>query len=135
MMKRHANFLRLASLALAAVGLQIPSSEVSAQGADAAIASLTGLLTFGFLYFVDSTGDGDNVASGDLCDDGTGHCTLRAAIEATNQHSGDDGIEIGIPTSDPGYNGTFWTINLTRALPDLSQGVSISGPGASALVV
>jgi hypothetical protein len=46
-----------------------------------------------------------------------------------------DTLESSNPMNRPGYNGTFWTINLTQVLPDLSEGVSISGPGASALVV
>jgi hypothetical protein len=89
----------------------------------------------GILYEVTSTGDGDNVGSSNFCDDGTGNCTLRAAIEASNSHVGTDGIEFNIPTSDPGYNGTFWTINLTRALPDVSDGVTITGSGADKLTV
>ena len=48
-MKRRANFLRRALLALAAVGLQIPSSEVSAQRADEAIrGALLPMLVLGF---------------------------------------------------------------------------------------
>ena len=43
----------------------------------------------GLLYSVDSTGDGGHVGSVNFCDDGTGHCTLRAAIEASNLHPGD----------------------------------------------
>jgi hypothetical protein len=89
----------------------------------------------GLLYTVDSTGDGGNVGSDNFCDDGTGHCTLRAAIEASNGHPGEDGIEIDIPTTDPNFNGIFWTINLTAALPDLTESVSISGPGADQLTV
>jgi CSLREA domain-containing protein len=92
---------------------------------------------FGILYVVDSTGDGDNVPLNSIgCDDGTGHCTLRAAIEAANAHSGvADTIHFNIPTSDPGYNGTSWIINLGTALPDVSDSVTITGPGADKLVV
>ena len=91
----------------------------------------------GILYFVDSTGDGDLVGSTSFCDDGTGHCTLRAAIKAANGHTGDDAIDFSIPTSDPGFDpatGT-WTINLTRALPDLSTNIEITGPGPNQLIV
>ena len=56
----------------------------------------------GLLYVVDSTGDGDLVGSANFCDDGTGHCTLRAAIEAANLHPGDDGIRFNISASDSG---------------------------------
>ena len=91
----------------------------------------------GILYIVDSTGDRDLVGSTSFCDDGTGHCTLRAAIKAANGHTGDDAIEFSIPTSDPGFDPAtgIWTINLTRALPDLSTNIEISGPGPNQLIV
>src|SRR4030095_7843689 len=54
------------------------------------------------LYTVTSTGDGGLVGSDAFCDDGTGHCTLRAAIEASNSHPGVDGIDFDIPLTDPG---------------------------------
>src|SRR5438552_11165787 len=102
----------------------------------AAISSQTqGAISFGILYLVDSTGDGDLVGPSTSCDDGTGHCTLRAAIEASNLHSGTDFIGFNIPTSDPGYSNGTWTINLPRALPDIFDAVSISGPGAAKLTV
>jgi hypothetical protein len=91
----------------------------------------------GLLYTVTSTGDGGLVGTNTICDDGTGHCTLRAAIEASNSHPGIDGIDFAIPTSDPGFDpGTgAWTINLTKALPDVSADVGITGPGAEVLIV
>jgi CSLREA domain-containing protein len=91
----------------------------------------------GILYVVDSTGDGDLVGSTSFCNDGTGHCTLRAAIKAANGHTGDDAIEFSIPTSDPGFDPAtgMWTINLTRALPDLSTNIEITGPGPNQLIV
>src|SRR6266550_7655945 len=55
----------------------------------------------GILYTVDSTGDGGLVGSSNFCNDGTGKCTLRAAIQAANLHAGEDGIDISIPASDP----------------------------------
>ena len=94
-----------------------------------------GAISFGILYLVDSTGDGDLVGPSTSCDDGTGHCTLRAAIEASNLHSGTDFISFNIPTSDPGYSNGTWTINLPRALPDIFDAVSINGPGADKLTV
>ena len=81
----------------------------------------------GILFSVDSTGDGDNVGSGAVCDDGTGHCTLRAAIQASNLNPTLDGIVINLPAGS--------VINLPRALPDVSDSVSISGPGADKLTV
>jgi CSLREA domain-containing protein len=91
----------------------------------------------GFLFVVTSTGDGDNTGSGAVCDDGTGNCTLRAAIEAANNNAGDDGIHFSIPTSDPGYNAQtgMWTITLPRALPDISSNIAIQGPGAGKLTI
>src|SRR2546428_28986 len=98
----------------------------------AAISGQTqGAISFGILYLVDSTGDGDLVGPSTNCDDGTGHCTLRAAIEASNLHSGTDGISFNIPTSDPGYSNGMWTISLTKALPDITDSVNINGPGAN----
>src|SRR5437588_2908993 len=94
-----------------------------------------GAIGFGTLYLVDSTGDGDLVGPSTNCDDGTGHCTLRAAIEASNLHSGADFISFNIPTTDPGYMNGAWTINLPRALPDVFDSVSINGPGAAKLNV
>src|SRR5205807_8655593 len=102
----------------------------------AAIGAQTqGAISFGILYLVDSTGDGDLVGPSTNCDDGTGHCTLRAAIEASNLHAGADFIGFNIPTTDPGYMNGAWTINLPRALPDVFDSVSIHGPGANALIV
>jgi CSLREA domain-containing protein len=71
-----------------------------------------------------------------ICDDGTGHCTLRAAIQAANSHVGFDGIFFNIPTT--GNNCDFsgnCTINLGTALQDLSDNVTITGPGADKLTV
>jgi hypothetical protein len=91
----------------------------------------------GLLYTVTSTGDGGLVGSDAFCDDGTGHCTLRAAIEASNSHPGVDGIDFDIPTTDPGFDPAtgVWTIILTKILPDISADVGITGPGANLLFV
>src|SRR5438128_6241541 len=104
----------------------------------AAISGQTqGAISFGILYLVDSTGDGDLIGPSTNCDDGTGHCTLRAAIEASNLHAGTDGISFNIPTSQPNCDATTGacTIGLTKALPDISDSVSINGPGADKLTV
>jgi hypothetical protein len=85
------------------------------------------------LYIVDSTGDGDLVGPNTSCDDGMGHCTLRAAIEASNSHVGTDTIVFDIPTTDPGYHNGTWTINVSKALPNISDAVAINGPGAKKL--
>jgi hypothetical protein len=90
----------------------------------------------GLLYVVNSTSDeGHYPATGDgFCETaiGNGVCTLRAAIEETNGHPGTDGIRFSIPTTDPGYNAQTggYTIGLSSVLPDLSDSVNITGPGA-----
>jgi hypothetical protein len=87
-------------------------------------------------YTVDSTGDGNNVGPVTQCNDGTGHCTLRAAIQASNAHAGADGIFFNIPTAGNNCDASGnCTINLGTALPDLSDAVTISGPGADKLNV
>ena len=83
----------------------------------------------GILYDVDSTGDEVDMAPGNgFCETASGRCTLRAAIMEANAHAGDDGIEFGIPESDPNCVDGNCTINLTQALPDLSTVMSIVGP-------
>lgn len=92
--------------------------------------------TCGIAYTVDSTGDGHNVGFVTQCNDGTGHCTLRAAIEAANGHAGLDGIFFEIPTAGNNCDASGnCTINLGTALQDLTEGVTISGPGADKLTV
>jgi len=108
-----------ALLVLAGFGSQLFSGEL--------IAGTPVAPSAGIGYGVDSTGDGDNVVSSNFCDDGTGHCTLRAAIQAANSHPGVDFIGINLPAGS--------VINLTRPLPDVVEGVSINGPGAGQLTV
>jgi CSLREA domain-containing protein len=73
----------------------------------------------GILFFVSTVDDHDDgVCNAD--------CTLREAIRAANSNPGDDdGIEFTVTG----------TINLTSALPDITGGVSIDGPGANLLTV
>jgi hypothetical protein len=90
----------------------------------------------GFQYEVNSAGDGGDVAIGNgLCEDSTGKCTLRAAIQEANANATDDTITFNIPITDPGYNNGVWTINLISALPNLSTALAITGPGADKLTV
>jgi hypothetical protein len=95
----------------------------------------------GLLYVVNSTSDvGHDPATGDgFCETaiGNGVCTLRAAIEETNGHPGTDGIRFNIPTTDPGYNAQtrVYTIKVSSVLPNLSDSVNITGPGATSLTV
>ncbi len=95
----------------------------------------SGMMVFGNTYVVNSTGDGDNDPFIRGCDDGTHHCTLRAAIQQANFHAGTDDITFNIPTSDPGFNNGTWTINLGKALDPLSESLNITGPGAYQLIV
>lgn len=96
---------------------------------------------------VNTTFDGatgaDDADPGDgVCETAAGNnvCTLRAAIEEANAYSSahggaSNGIRFNIPTTDPNFNGIFWTINLVVALPDLSTDMSMSGPGPKRLTV
>ncbi len=89
-------------------------------------------------YVVNSTGDGGgNVGADTTCADSLGRCTLRAAIEASNSHLPPDFISFKIPTSDPGFDPStgIYTINLNQGLPDLTDSVIITGPGADKLTV
>ncbi|HEU4595748.1 MAG TPA: Calx-beta domain-containing protein [Pyrinomonadaceae bacterium] len=77
-------------------------------------------------FNVNSTGDGaDSNTADNLCDDGSGNCTLRAAIQQANATSGADTI---------GFSVTG-TINLTGALPDITDSLTVNGPGSSLLTV
>src|SRR5215210_6449282 len=51
-------------------------------------------------FTVNSTGDGADSNTGDgVCNDGSGNCTLRAAVEQANATSGADTIAFNIPGS------------------------------------
>jgi CSLREA domain-containing protein len=77
-------------------------------------------------FNVNSTGDSaDSNLSDNVCNDGGGNCTLRAAIQQANATAGTDTINITA-------NGT---INLTGALPNITTDMSINGPGAKLLTV
>lgn len=71
---------------------------------------------------VNSTADTPDANPGDgICDDGTGNCTLRAAIEEANASAGFDLIRFNIPGTGP------HTIFLTDNLPDINEQVLIDG--------
>ena len=78
----------------------------------------------GILYIVNTISD--TVVIG-ACQNGNPGCSLRGAIQTANSHVGADGIVFDLPAGS--------VINLTGALPNISEGVSILGPGASALTV
>ena len=92
---------------------------------------------------VNNTSDADDANIGDgICDSNTAtagsQCSLRAALREVNAVAGDYTVNFAIPTNDPGYDQTTGkhTINLSSALPDVTQGnLIINGPGANKLVV
>jgi CSLREA domain-containing protein len=87
---------------------------------------------------VDSTDDTPDANIGDnICDDGDGACTLRAAIQEANATAGTQTIKFNITgTADftnGGQNG--YTITPGSKLPDITDTTTIDGytqPGASA---
>src|SRR5262249_38542124 len=108
---------------LAASTLARPMAIAAALVASAILIPGGPSLAAPILYFVDSTGDGGNVGPVMTCDDGTGHCTLRAAMEAANANPGEDSIFISIdPTTDPNCDAATGrcTISLTTPLPEIS---------------
>ncbi len=80
-------------------------------------------------FIVNSNGDaGDSDTADGICDDGTGACTLRAALEQANASAGADRIEFTISGTGP------HTIQPASALPIISDPVIIDGytqPGAA----
>ena len=80
-------------------------------------------------FVINSTGDrGDSFPGDQVCNDGTGACTLRAAIEESNARFGIDNLTFDLPS--PPY------ILPLSPLPDLSEhsGIIINGttqPGYS----
>ena len=80
-------------------------------------------------FTVDSTADAVDATPGDgACDDGTGSCTLRAAITEANVHVGKDTIAFDIPGPGP------HSIQPLSGLPTITDPVIIDGytqPGAS----
>ncbi|MBC8113286.1 MAG: hypothetical protein H7062_02835, partial [Candidatus Saccharimonas sp.] len=74
-----------------------------------------------FPIIVNSTSDaGNNNKNPTVCDDGTGHCTLRGAIQVANNQAGANVINIALA---PGS-----VINLGSALPNIAQALTINGP-------
>ena len=81
-------------------------------------------------FTVNSTGDGaDSNTSDGVCNDGSGNCTLRAAIEQSNATPGTDTIAFNIPGSG------VRTIAPATDLPTVTDLTVIDGytqPGSSA---
>ena len=84
---------------------------------------------FTFQFTVNSTGDGADSSTTDAtCDDGSGNCTLRAAIQQANA------LSSGVIEFNISGTGTQ-TISPASALPTITRPVFIDGysqPGASA---
>jgi CSLREA domain-containing protein len=81
---------------------------------------------------VNTTDDTPDQTLDGNCADINGKCSLRAAIQETNNAPSDDTITFNIPTSEPGYNAgtSTYTITLTSALPDITGNLTITGPNA-----
>lgn len=81
-------------------------------------------------FTVNSTLDtADSVTDG-ICDDGSGNCTLRAAIQEAEATIAPDSIDFAITP----FNGSVKTITPASPLPDIYNPISINGytqPGSS----
>ncbi|HEX8746470.1 MAG TPA: Calx-beta domain-containing protein [Pyrinomonadaceae bacterium] len=90
---------------------------------------------------VNTTADGDNLNPDAGCDTDAAapgeQCSLRAAIQRANALAGDEDIRFNIPATQPNCDSATGncTINLTKALPEVSGSVRIEGPGAAKLTV
>ena len=134
------------SLALAALLVLPPAfatlpGTVSARnlGARRVIAPLA---PAGFTWEVNTTGDGEGGGPPSVgCDVDPltpgQQCTLRRALNLTNNVAGEDTITFNIPTTQPNCDAATGrcTINLSQALPDITEGVALNGPGADKLTV
>jgi hypothetical protein len=88
----------------------------------------TGTVNIRVGLIVTSTGDGGHAGGVQVCNDGSGQCTLRAAIQQANAHAGEDKIHFNILPA-----GTH-TISPASALPTISGALTIDGttqPGFS----
>ena len=137
----HSEFLSLALVALLSlpVGLAASGRTASLQEFDAR--AVTTPFASVAAIEVNSTGDGDNVDANAGCDADAAtagqQCTLRAAIQRANALAGDDQITFNIPTTQPNCDDAtgHCTINLTKALPNLTDNLLIDAPGAELLTV
>ncbi len=109
------------------------STTTLADGGSRIVTDLTdGSVECGILE-VNSTGDLPDFSLGDpICDDGTGHCTLRAAIMQANADAGPDTITFNIPAGaqgDPGCNHDTGVCTITpgTTLPWIAYPVTIDG--------
>lgn len=73
-------------------------------------------------FVVTSAGDaGDSNLADGVCNDGTGRCTLRAAIEQANASAGADSIRFNIPVAG------IPTIAPSRPLPPITEPLTLDG--------
>src|SRR5687768_14992306 len=90
---------------------------------------------------VNTTSDADNLNPSAGCDTDAAtpgeQCSLRAAIQQANAVAGDDEITFNIPSTQPNCDPSVnrCTINLTKALPDLSTNIRIISPGIDKITV
>jgi parallel beta-helix repeat protein len=115
LMNNHVNppkkYLRVFTVALLIVSLMLAVSPV--QVAHAAT------------FVVNDTGDGgDSSLLDGVCNDGAGHCTLRAAIEQANYVNDTDLIQ---------FSGNL-TIVLGSTLPTITEPVTIDGTGHTIVI-
>ncbi|HEX6648677.1 MAG TPA: choice-of-anchor Q domain-containing protein, partial [Pyrinomonadaceae bacterium] len=109
--------------------------KVDGRAVVAAPAPLVGLIG------VNTTSDADNLDPNTGCDTDAAtpgeQCSLRAAIQRANALAGDDEIDINIPSTQPNCDptGAHCTINLTKALPDLSTNIRIISQGIDKVTV
>ena len=107
-------------------------------GGSAVVAAHTPLVG---LIEVNTTSDADNLDPNAGCDTDAAtagaQCSLRAAIQRANALAGDDEINFNIPATQPNCSpgGEHCTINLTKALPDLSTNIAIISPGIDKISV
>src|SRR5450432_2144691 len=83
-------------------------------------------------FVVTDTGDAPDAVVGDgICEtaQGSGQCTLHAAIEEANAQTDNATISFALPGEGP------WEIDLSSALPWIAGDVSVAGPGARLLTV
>ncbi|MDQ5836006.1 MAG: VCBS repeat-containing protein, partial [Acidobacteriota bacterium] len=134
------NFAAPQSFAVGPSPQSVAASDFNADGKpDLAVADNTSNKVFILLsncsppassnFVVNSTGDGADNSPGDgFCNDGTGNCTLRAAIMESNAHAGTDSISFSIAGAG------VHTISPASALPAITAAATIDGytqPGSS----
>jgi hypothetical protein len=94
-----------------------------------ALAYTSGTTGFDQTFTVDSTGDGPDAAINGNCDDGSGNCTLRAALQEAAAASGTSLVRFEIVGDGP------HTIMPASELPPVGTNVTVNGytqSGASA---